>query len=81
MRETMAHRGPDGAVTWVSADRRVGLGHRKEVLRTVGTGCVRQAWCPAEFRAVVERLHRRNSAARTLPAGAVVSPLLRQHAN
>lgn len=29
MRETMTHRGPDGAGTWVSADRRVGLGHRR----------------------------------------------------
>lgn len=29
MRDTMSHRGPDGAGTWVSADRRVGLGHRR----------------------------------------------------
>jgi asparagine synthase (glutamine-hydrolysing) len=29
MRETMIHRGPDGAGTWVSSDRRVGLGHRR----------------------------------------------------
>src|SRR5919106_2063699 len=29
MRDTMTHRGPDGAGTWVSADRRVGLGHRR----------------------------------------------------
>ena len=29
MRDTMAHRGPDGAGTWISADRRVGLGHRR----------------------------------------------------
>ncbi len=29
MRETMSHRGPDGAGTWISADRRVGLGHRR----------------------------------------------------
>ncbi len=29
MRETMAHRGPDGAATWVSHDGRVGLGHRR----------------------------------------------------
>lgn len=29
MRETMAHRGPDGAATWVSQDGRVGLGHRR----------------------------------------------------
>ncbi|HXY48718.1 MAG TPA: asparagine synthase (glutamine-hydrolyzing) [Terriglobales bacterium] len=29
MRETMTHRGPDGAGTWVSDDCRVGLGHRR----------------------------------------------------
>jgi asparagine synthase (glutamine-hydrolysing) len=29
MRDTIAHRGPDGAGTWVSEDRRVGLGHRR----------------------------------------------------
>src|SRR6266516_2232678 len=29
MRDTMAHRGPDGAATWVDADGRIGLGHRR----------------------------------------------------
>jgi len=29
MRETMAHRGPDGAGTWIDGDGRVGLGHRR----------------------------------------------------
>jgi asparagine synthase (glutamine-hydrolysing) len=29
MRDSMAHRGPDGAGVWISADRRVGLGHRR----------------------------------------------------
>ena len=29
MRDAMAHRGPDGAGNWVSADRRVGLAHRR----------------------------------------------------
>jgi asparagine synthase (glutamine-hydrolysing) len=29
MRETVHHRGPDGAGTWVSEDRRIGLGHRR----------------------------------------------------
>jgi len=29
MRETMLHRGPDGAGLWVSPDARVGLGHRR----------------------------------------------------
>jgi asparagine synthase (glutamine-hydrolysing) len=29
MRDTMIHRGPDGAGVWISADRLVGLGHRR----------------------------------------------------
>lgn len=29
MRDTMIHRGPDGAGVWISEDRRVGLGHRR----------------------------------------------------
>lgn len=29
MRDTMAHRGPDGAGSWVAPDRRAGLGHRR----------------------------------------------------
>ena len=29
MRERLAHRGPDGANTWVSRDRRCGLAHRR----------------------------------------------------
>lgn len=29
MRDTMTHRGPDGAGVWVSRDGRVGLGHRR----------------------------------------------------
>ena len=29
MRDTMVHRGPDGAGTWISEDGRVGLGHRR----------------------------------------------------
>ncbi len=29
MRDTMAHRGPDGAGVWISADQKVGLGHRR----------------------------------------------------
>ncbi len=29
MRDTMAHRGPDGAGTWVAPDGRVGLGNRR----------------------------------------------------
>lgn len=29
MRDTMAHRGPDGAGVWLSPDWRVGLGHRR----------------------------------------------------
>ena len=29
MRETMTHRGPDGAGLWIASDGRVGLGHRR----------------------------------------------------
>jgi len=29
MRDTLIHRGPDGAGTWISPDGRVGLGHRR----------------------------------------------------
>ncbi len=29
MREALAHRGPDGAGTWIALDRRVGLAHRR----------------------------------------------------
>jgi asparagine synthase (glutamine-hydrolysing) len=29
MRDTMVHRGPDGAGSWISPDRRVGLAHRR----------------------------------------------------
>src|SRR5260370_9662862 len=29
MRDTIAHRGPDGARNWVSPDGRIGLGHRR----------------------------------------------------
>src|ERR1700722_11135497 len=29
LRETMVHRGPDGAGLWISPDRRVGLAHRR----------------------------------------------------
>ncbi|MFN0305908.1 MAG: asparagine synthase (glutamine-hydrolyzing) [Burkholderiales bacterium] len=29
MRDTMSHRGPDGAGTWISNDGRCGLGHRR----------------------------------------------------
>jgi asparagine synthase (glutamine-hydrolysing) len=29
MRETMIHRGPDGAGSWISPDRRLGLAHRR----------------------------------------------------
>lgn len=29
MRDTMIHRGPDGAGTWIAPDQRIGLGHRR----------------------------------------------------
>src|SRR3954468_18543741 len=32
MRETVHHRGPDGAGLWISPDRRVGLAHRRPAI-------------------------------------------------
>src|SRR5689334_20524473 len=29
MRDVLAHRGPDHAASWLSSDRKVGLGHRR----------------------------------------------------
>src|SRR3712207_2836004 len=29
LRDSMAHRGPDGADTWISSDETVGFGHRR----------------------------------------------------
>jgi asparagine synthase (glutamine-hydrolysing) len=29
MRDRMMHRGPDGGASWISGDRRIGLGHRR----------------------------------------------------
>lgn len=29
MRDTMVHRGPDGAGIWISSDKKIGLGHRR----------------------------------------------------
>jgi asparagine synthase (glutamine-hydrolysing) len=29
MRDSMSHRGPDGAGNWISDDRRIGMGHRR----------------------------------------------------
>jgi len=37
MRETMAHRGPDGAGTWMAADGRIGLGHRRLAIVDLST--------------------------------------------
>ena len=36
MRDTMAHRGPDGCDTWISDDRKVGFGHRRLSIIDVG---------------------------------------------
>src|SRR5262249_38859038 len=36
MRDTMAHRGPDGYDTWISGDRKVGSGHRRLSIIDVG---------------------------------------------
>lgn len=37
MRDTMVHRGPDGAGLWVSPDGRVGLGHRRLAIIDLST--------------------------------------------
>jgi len=37
MRDTMAHRGPDGVGLWISADRRAGLGHRRLAIVDLST--------------------------------------------
>lgn len=37
-RDVLAHRGPDGAGTWVSADRCVGLAHRRLSIVDLGEG-------------------------------------------
>ncbi len=29
MRDTMSHRGPDGAGHWISEDKKIGFGHRR----------------------------------------------------
>jgi len=44
MRDTMAHRGPDGAGTWVSSDFRVGLGHRRLSIIDLSV-CAAQPMC------------------------------------
>ncbi len=44
MRDTMAHRGPDGAGTWISDDRRVGLGHRRLSIIDL-SDCAAQPMC------------------------------------
>src|SRR5205807_4081938 len=38
MRETLRHRGPDGEGTWISEDRRVGLGHRRLSILDISGG-------------------------------------------
>jgi len=38
MRDTLLHRGPDGEGTWISEDRRVGLGHRRLAIVDPGHG-------------------------------------------
>src|SRR5205807_10460772 len=38
MRETLRHRGPDGAGQWVSADERVGLGMRRLAILDIEGG-------------------------------------------
>ena len=36
MRDTMVHRGPDGAGLWISPNRRVGLAHRRLAIIEIG---------------------------------------------
>jgi asparagine synthase (glutamine-hydrolysing) len=58
MRDTMVHRGPDGAGVWVSADRRVGLGHRRLSildLSTAAANCRRRAWVPRRPTTATQR--------------------------
>jgi len=38
MRDTLTHRGPDGADVWWSADRRVGFGHRRLAIIDLSPG-------------------------------------------
>ena len=38
LRETLRHRGPDGEGTWLSEDRRVGLGHRRLSILDISGG-------------------------------------------
>ena len=40
MRETVAHRGPDGADTWVSEDGRIGLGFRRLAIIDLSTAAM-----------------------------------------
>ena len=47
MRDTMAHRGPDGAATWVAPDQRVGLGHRRLSIIDL-SNCARQPMTKAK---------------------------------
>jgi asparagine synthase (glutamine-hydrolysing) len=37
MRDTMAHRGPDGAGLWISSDRSIGFGHRRLAIIDLST--------------------------------------------
>ena len=36
MRDTMAHRGPDGGSTWIDRTGRIGLGHRRLCIIDLG---------------------------------------------
>lgn len=39
MRDTMAHRGPDGVGTWLSNDGHVGMGHRRLAIIDLSDAC------------------------------------------
>ena len=50
--ELLAHRGPDGQGSWLSADRSVGLGHRRLAIIDPGEGG-RQPMLSADGRHVI----------------------------
>ena len=63
----LAHRGPDGQRTWVSADRRVGLGHARLSIIDLATGDQPIA---SEDEAPADRRQRRVLRLRARPARA-----------
>ena len=73
MRDTMAHRGPDGTRSWISADGRVGLGFRRLAIIDLSVSAMQpmsnedgqiqvlfngEIYNHAEIRAELEKLNR-----------------------